>query len=196
MFRRIRHRPLVHLAFTGPALLLLAFALALLVPPSSAHAQELRGLEVETDPIAWALDGFSLHAATLVGPTRLNVGVFGIEIPTGFHGNDGWTSTMRGAGMKWDWVGDSSEGLFAGIDGGWMQTRYSLDDGGGREERDVFGLGLRGGYRYLLGSRGLYVSPWVSVSYNALGDQVAIGDATFDRSRIIVFPTLHIGWSF
>ncbi len=46
-------------------------------PTAHAHAQ----VEVEADPVAYALNGFSLHAAKVMGATRLSVGAFGIDVP-------------------------------------------------------------------------------------------------------------------
>jgi hypothetical protein len=171
-----------------------AAALAALILTAAAPAAAQ--VEVETDPMAWALGGHSLHVAKVVGPVRINAGTFGIEIPRAYHGNEGWQSSMKGAGVKLDWLGGDIDGLFAGVDGGWMRSTYTLDATGGTARRDVLGVGVRGGYRQPLGRRGLYVAPWVGVSYNIDGADVVVGGETFERSAITVFPTVHIGWRF
>jgi hypothetical protein len=136
--------------------------------PSRGAAQ----IEVEIDPIAYAFNGFSLHLAKVLGSARVNVGTFGIDVPGAFHGNDGWTETMRGAGVKVDYLGSRSDGFFVGVDGGYMRNRYALVGGGDgdAEVRDIVGVGIRGGYRLPLGGSGLYVAPWVGLSYNFNGD--------------------------
>jgi hypothetical protein len=173
--------------FTVGAALLLA-----LPSPSPVAAQ----VEVEVDPIAYALDGFSLHVAKVLGSVRVNVGTFGIEVPGAFHGNDGWRQTMRGAGLKVDYLGSRIDGFFLGLDGGYMRDRYSLTATGAAEARNVVGIGVRGGYRLPLGGRGLYVAPWMSVSYNFNGDPVTIDGQSFERSGVQLFPTVHVGWRF
>jgi hypothetical protein len=163
-----------------------------LASPGAALAQ----VEIEVDPIAYAFNGFSLHGAKVLGAFRVNVGTFGIDVPVAIHGNDGWHSTMRGAGVKVDYLGSRLDGLFVGVEGGYMRNRYVLEATGGSEQRSEIGGGVRGGYRYSVGSRGLYVAPWVGVSYSMNGAEVAIGEATFRRSPVTVFPTVHIGWRF
>jgi hypothetical protein len=177
----------------SPIALALALAAALAMTPTAhAHAQ----VEVEADPVAYALNGFSLHAAKVMGATRLSVGAFGIDVPRSFHGNEGWRSSMRGAGVKWDYLGQSIDGWFAGVDAGYMRMNYSLDSGGDAVKRNVIGAGVRAGYRFPLRQTGFYLSPWVGVSYNFDGDDVAVGTELFDRSAVTVFPTVHVGRRF
>lgn len=165
------------------------FALA---PTAEAHAQ----VELEADPIAYALNGFSLHAAKVLGATRLSVGTFGIDVPRSYHGNEGWSSSMRGAGVKWDYLGASIDGWFAGVDAGYMRMSYLLEVERETVKRHVIGAGVRGGYRLPLGRSGLYLSPWIGLSYNFDGDDVVVGSERFDRGGVTVFPTVHIGWRF
>jgi hypothetical protein len=171
------------------ALLGLVILLAL---PSVATSQ----VEVEVDPIAYAASGFSLHVAKVLGSVRLNVGTFGADVPSWFHGNEGWASTMRGAGVKLDHVGATSTGFFVGVEGGYMRMDYRLLSEGETVKRDVVGVGVRGGYRLPLGGRGLYMAPWVGVGYNFDGPAVEVGGEEFERSPISIFPTVHIGWRF
>lgn len=170
---------------------ILAAAL-LLLSPAPAKAQ----VEVEADPLAYALNGFSLHAAKVLGPGRVSVGTFGVDVPRAFHGNDGWDSTVRGATVKLDYLGASIDGFFVGVDGLYARTSYALSGDDARERRDGFGVGIRGGYRIPLGGRGLYVVPWVGVSYGFGGEEVVIDTETFERRALTVFPTVHVGWRF
>jgi hypothetical protein len=174
---------------TAPAPILFGL-LAALLAPSTAVAQ------VEVDPFAYALSGFSLHIAKVFDATRLSVGTFGIDVPEHFHGNDDWSSTMRGVGVKWDYLGLNPDGFFTGLDAGYMRMSYGLDESGAQEKRNVIGAGVRAGYRLPLGGHGFYLAPWLSMSYNFDGEEVAIGDAEFSRNPVTVFPTLHLGWRF
>lgn len=176
---------------TRTGLLTLVAALIMAVP-SSAAAQ----VEVEVDPFAYALNGFSLHVAKVFGSVRVNVGTFGIDVPRWLHGNDGWNETMRGAGVKFDYLGSRLDGFFAGVDGGYMRNRYELAAHDDREVRDVVGIGVRGGYRLPVGGSGLYVVPWVGLSYYFNGDDVNISGEAFERGSVGIFPTVHLGWRF
>jgi hypothetical protein len=51
-------------------MMLFALGLGLLATPATAQT------EIEVDPIAYALNGYSLHIARVLGSTRLDVGVF------------------------------------------------------------------------------------------------------------------------
>jgi hypothetical protein len=165
---------------------------ALMAGPTATAAQ----MEVEADPFAYALNGFSLHLASVQGSARVSIGTFGIDIPHFFHGNDGWSSSMRGAGLKLDYLGRRSDGVFAGVDGNYMRMSYSLDATPERSKRDEITLGLRGGYRLPIGGGGLYLAPWVGVGYTFGGGDVTIGDQLFEHRAINVFPTVHVGWRF
>lgn len=166
-------------------------ALSLLIP-KRAEAQ----VEVEADPIAYALNGFSLHVAKIVGSYRFNLGTFGIDVPRAFHGNDDWDATMRGAGIKVDHLGSGVNGFFVGADAGYMRMTYALDGDPRDVRRGEINAGVRTGYRLPIGRSGLYIAPWVGVSYNLKGGDVVLGDSRFEHGAVTVFPTVHVGWRF
>lgn len=151
-------------------------------------------VEVEADPIAYAANGFSLHVARVLGSARLSVGTFGADVPEWMHGNDDWSFSVRGAGVKMDYLGSRADGWFVGVDGGYMRMTYG--SGGESVKRDQVAAGMRGGYRLDIGRSGLYLAPWVGVSYGFGGGDVEIGDQRFDHSPITIFPTVHVGWRF
>jgi len=76
----------------------------------------------------------------------------------------------------------------------WKQGRVA--DGGIAIEQEIVGTDERGRAAPPLGLGGLYVVPWVSVSYNFDGDDVVIGGQEFTRSPVTIFPTVHLGWRF
>jgi hypothetical protein len=168
-----------------------ALAALALGSPRPAAAQ----VEIEADPIAYAASGYSLHVASVFGTLRLSVGAFGADIPQWLHGNDGWDMSMRGAGIKLDYLGSRLDGLFVGVEGGFMRLSYGLDDSATEKRNDV-SVGVRGGYRLAIGRSGLYVAPWVGVGYTPGGSDVVLGSERFDHSPITIFPTVHIGWRF
>lgn len=158
-------------------------------PPVAAQ------VEVEADPFAYALNGFSLHLAGIIDSYRFSVGTFGIDVPRFFHGEDEWTVVMRGVGAKLDFLGSSPHGLFAGADVGYMRMSYTLDDIAVTENRNEVNVGVRAGYRLSIGRSPFFLSPWVGAGYS-FGDDVKIGEHTFEKSRISIFPTVHVGFRF
>jgi hypothetical protein len=169
--------------------------LALTVLALSIQRPVAAQVEIEADPIAYAVNGYSLHLGYVAGRARLSVGAFGADIPEWLHGNDGWDMTMRGAGIKLDYLGSRLDGIFVGVESGLMRLSYRVGDSPARKRNEV-GVGVRGGYRLAIGRSGLYVVPWVGVGYTPGGRDVVIGDARFDHSAVTVFPTVHIGWRF
>ena len=64
-------------------------------------------------------------------------------------------------------------------------------------------LGIRGGYKFNLFKNnkllnGLYLTPWMGLSYNALAEnsEFELGDEIYSTNPLTVFPTFHLGWSF
>lgn len=184
-----RRRP-VRASGIGSALLGLLIANAW-GAPTPAAAQ----VEVETDPFAYALNGFSLHVAGIFGGYRGSIGTFGIDVPRFFHRNDDYSVVMRGVGIKWDYLGARSDGFFVGADAGYMRMSYTLDETRETEKRDQFTVGVRGGYRLQIGRSRLYLAPWIGVGFST-GQDVTIGGSTLEHSPLIVFPTVHVGWRF
>ncbi len=167
-------------------------ATALVWMPAAAQAQ----WEVEADPIAYLLKGFSGHLARQVahGAGRLQVGVFGVEVPEAWHGHDGVSQRARGVTAKADYFFRGHPGgLFVGADGAYTRTRYRHDATGSQVTTNGGSIGPRVGYRFNVGNR-LYITPWVSVSYLFNTEDVVLAGQRLEQKRYLVFPTVHIGW--
>jgi hypothetical protein len=163
--------------------------------PSRARAQ----MEIEVDPVAYALKGYSVHVGEVMGEkSRVQVGAFGYEIPKFYGGNDDFSRRGNGVTVKYDrFLGRRrTKGLFVGLDGNFTRTRYTLDATGEKTYRNDVTIGLRVGYRFEVGSH-LYVTPWFSCGYvfNP-GPPVVIDGQRFDRNSFGFFPTVHVGWRF
>lgn len=179
----ILKRSLIILVFTG-ILTMSSFSLA--------YPQ----VEIEADPLAYVLGGYSGHVAYVFDPLRASVGVYGIEVPQFFHGNEGWKVKSRGVTVKVDYLIPNMGGLFVGLDTGFQRSEYTLKSVNKTEERYQYGVGIRTGYRYFFGDTGFYVVPWFSVSYRFRADDVEINGERFELGRIQIFPTIHLGWQF
>jgi hypothetical protein len=162
--------------------------------PLAAHAQ----WEVEADPAAYALSGYSIHVGDpiLSGKSRLQFGAFAAETPEWVHGNSGWTEKSHGATFKFDYFPfHPLRGLFFGLDTSYARVRYTLQQTHEKTYQNVVGLGPRIGYRFDIG-RHFYVSPWVSVDYQFGAKDVVLSGKTFEQGKIAVFPAVHLGWRF
>lgn len=182
-----------------------AFAIAIAIASAGiAHADEADGTstipsrsglawDIEVDPIAYALDGHSFHIGIGWDHLRLDLGAFGLGLPEAVHGNEGFEASFRGFGAKLDvfpWA--SQRGAFFGVQAGVatitvrdMATSLSADD-------TTIDFSLRAGYRFELGSR-FFVSPWIGVGY-AKGEDIDVGDATWEHNPLVIFPTIHVGY--
>jgi hypothetical protein len=178
--------------YCRPFVVLGALTTFSLAAPARAAAQ----VEIEIDPLAYAFNGFSLHAAKVLGQVRVNVGTFGIDVPRFLHSNDDWDARMRGVGVKFDYLGQSIDGLFVGADAGYMRMKYSPEGDPRDVRRDEIGVGIRTGYRIPIGRSGLYAAPWAGLQYTFNGDDVIVDGRAFERRQLVVFPTVHIGWRF
>lgn len=154
-------------------------------------------IEVEADPIAYAVNGYSGHlAAFFTDRVRAQVGAFGADVPEWLHGNDGFDVRTRGVTVKVDrYLSDRGTGAFVGLDGDYSRVRYRHDESGDATSRNLYGLGPRIGYRFNLGDR-FFAVPWVSVRYVFNTSDVTLGGELLEESEFAVFPTVHIGFRF
>jgi hypothetical protein len=160
---------------------------------SSATAQAQ--WELEADPIAFGLSGYSAHVGYRVDWLRVDIGAFAADVPEAFHGNQGWTAHTNGIGAKFDLL-SPTRGPFAGLEANYVRTHYTLTSTGESTTRTGVAAGVRIGYRFPIGQSRLYIAPWLGVDY-AFGPLGAgIAGQSFEEHRISLFPTVHIGWRF
>ena len=151
--------------------------------------------EVESDPVAYILKGFSVHGTLVLPTSRFDFGAFGLEVPK-FVGNNGaFTHNLIGASVNWDYFGSRFTGLFGGV--GIAVTRNQIVHDVGEEEvnQTQFYIGPRIGFR-IGGENGFFISPWVGVYYVFGRKDVVVGKDRFHVSPIQIFPTIHVGFRF
>lgn len=154
--------------------------------------------EVEADPLAYIVNGFSAHVARNLGESRmrLQLGVFGADVPDWLHGEDDFDLRVRGVTMKVDYfLAERSRGLFIGMDADYSRLRYRLQETRVATQRNLLGVGPRAGYRLEIGQN-LYATAWVSVRYLFNADDVTVSDKRFSQDRYAIFPAVHVGWRF
>lgn len=165
---------------------------------ASTPAPLLAQWEAEADPLAYMVDGFSAHVARRVddGRIRVQLGVFGADVPEWLHGEDDFDLRVRGVTVKVDYFfAGRTSGPFIGLDADYTKLRYSLEGSPETVERNLTGFGPRFGYRFEIGEH-LYVTPWISVRYLFNAEDVVISGRQFSQDDYAVFPTVHLGWRF
>jgi hypothetical protein len=174
-----------------------------LVPHHELKAQnrEAVGLEIETDPLAYFLSGYSFHLAYTFSHIRTSMGVFGIEQPSFFLGNEALAVFSSGYDLKADYLFGNLKGFFFGAQMTYGKETIELKNGQAREENSGFTYGIRSGYRIMLGKkdkkfRGLYVVPWVALMHAPGAKPIQVGPEEYKPAAWIPFPTVHIGYRF
>ncbi|MEX0662371.1 MAG: hypothetical protein WEA58_02700 [Balneolaceae bacterium] len=178
---------------------ILNILILLLLFSSTTFAQSdiNQGFDIDVDPIAFALNGFSFHGGYITGAYRYDLGVFGLDIPEWLHGNENFSTSFVGAGWKVDrFLKGYADGFFAGIDGGISRLTVTHAATDTDKDRLQYMLGIRGGYRWHTGLGNLFVTPWLGLGYVLNAEDIEIEGDVFESSAFTPFPTIHIGWKF
>lgn len=181
-------------------------ALAILALSTSAARAEQIGvsmtsdprfhLDLEVDPTAYVFSGYSLHAGLGWKRVRLDLGAFGMDVPSFAQSNRDYDVSFSGFGAKLQYFAfGEQQGGFFGVDGGMI---WALAERTGLQmasrDRQV-SVGVNAGWRFTLADH-LYATPWLGVSY-AFGTQsTTLGGSTFEPARVNVFPAVHLGYRF
>ncbi len=157
-------------------------------PTSPVHA------DVELDPTAYVLGGYSLHVGLGWQRWRLDLGAYAMTIPEAIHGDPDFDVSFDGYGAKLQWFAFAEqEGLVLGIDGGVAKVLVQRK---GQKLADLdreYTIGANLGYRIGVVD-GFYVTPWIGVGYALSAKDVTLDEATFTASRWQVFPAVHLGY--
>src|SRR5690625_3613695 len=70
------------------------------ISSSQAQSSQDKRFDVEIDPIAYALNGFSVHGGYTTGPWRIDLGTIGLEYPDALNSSDAVEASFVGAGWK------------------------------------------------------------------------------------------------
>jgi hypothetical protein len=177
--------------------LLSSFVLVVVLALSTEAAASpgLRG-DVEIDPTAYALAGYSLHVGVAHGHLRFDLGNFAMALPQVVHGDDGFDVAFDGFGAKVQYFrrGDQ-RGWFAGVDGGVVRVRARRQGTDLAVTDRQVQLGVQAGYRFALPA-GFYASTWLGVGHAFSADDVTLAGATYEAMSLTVFPAVHLGYRF
>lgn len=150
--------------------------------------------DIEVDPTAYILNGFSLHAGLGWNAFRLDLGVFAMAVPDIVHGQDGFDQSFDGYGLKFQWFPfHEQSGVFAGADVG-MARSLVKRQGTQLAQRDrQASVGVNGGYRIEIVG-GLYATAWLGFGYALGAEDIVLDDKTFKPNPWTIFPAIHIGY--
>jgi hypothetical protein len=151
---------------------------------------------LESDPIAFALKGYSLHGGLESSGFRFQAGVFGAEVPKSLRDNKDFEVKQRGVGIKVDYYGRNPGGVFYGLEYGHTKKIFTLSSTNEKEERPANLIGIRTGYKYIINDR-FYLTPWISLKRNISSvSPVELSGQTYHDSAWQVFATIHLGVQF
>jgi hypothetical protein len=169
--------------------------LALLAIASPAAASPFHA-DAEVDPTAYALSGNSIHVGLGYDRFRLDLGNFALAVPRWVTGNDDYNVSFDGYGIKLQMFPLAEQrGLVVGVDAAYARvlaerrgTEMAVRDGQVQVGVDV-------GYRIPI-AHGFYATPWLGVSHAFSTRDVTLAGATFHPMSLVVFPAIHLGYSF
>ncbi|WPR77383.1 hypothetical protein [Algoriphagus sp. NG3] len=159
-------------------------------------------LEVESDPLAFVFNGYSLHTAITYSGFRTSLGVFAIETPDFLLQNDAFSVYTSGYDVKTDYLFGESSGFFTGIQLSYttdkIELKYSEENS---DKLRSLNIGFRAGYRFMFGKiennyKGFYISPWVALLYNPSAKTIWQDSQEYKQASWVPFPTIHLGWRF
>lgn len=156
--------------------------------------------EIETDPIAFALNGYSAHGIYLYKRIRFDFGVFGISQPESYTGNKGFDVNSVGVGLKVNYLLNRRENWFAGVGTGYGKNQILHRESNQRQNQQIISWGVHTGYRLYLFKKiekgKIYLTPWVSFDYNIPLNKVVFTQTTYKTNSFSIFPTIHLGYRF
>lgn len=159
-------------------------------PPSRVH------LDVEIDPTAYILRGYSLHVGIGWRRLRVDLGAYAMAMPEFMHGNPDFDVSFHGFGVKAQFFPLAEQrGLFVGVDTGLAMPLVQRRDTDLARRGLQVSVGAHIGWRFPI-IAGLYVTPWVGVSYSFNAEDVTLANRTYTNNPITVFPAVHIGYRF
>jgi hypothetical protein len=158
--------------------------------------------ELEVDPLAYLMKGYSVHAIFAPGHLRFDAGVYGLELPQGMRSNTGFSTRYGGYGLKVNYSFHGIKGLFVGVGGGYTTEEATHLESGTSAIGHTIGVGVQVGYRFFLMKdangqhRGLYLAPWIGLDRNFHVDEVHFDGLDYTQRDWQPFPTVHIGYRF
>lgn len=188
--------------YTLRSLIFLFSVLSLNCIQSGAYAQrKITGFELEADPLAYILKGYSLHAGITYGSFRTSMGTFAIQQPDMFSGNEAFSVYHSGFDLKTDYLFGRIAGWHSGLQISYAKEKVELKSD--PDQQVIWGLniGARVGYRWIFGNvatnyKGFYLNPWAALIYSPNAADIVAGKEKYKQKSFSIFPAVHVGWRF
>ncbi|HYP99885.1 MAG TPA: hypothetical protein VER96_14515 [Polyangiaceae bacterium] len=150
--------------------------------------------DLELDPTAYVLDGFSLHVGLGWDALRIDLGVFGLAVPEFVHRQRDFDVAFDGYGVKAQYFPFAKQrGLFVGVDAAYSRALIRLRGSELAARDNQLALGMNAGVRcYVAGD--FYITPWLGVGHSFGADDVSLGGKTFAANPLLIFPAVHLGY--
>jgi hypothetical protein len=150
--------------------------------------------DVEVDPTAYVLDGYSVHAGFGWNRVRVDLGAFAMHMPEAVHKQHDFNVGFDGFGLKLQYfLFTEQSGFFFGVDSGVARALVQLKNSQLAELDRQLTVGVNLGYRIDI-AEGFYATPWIGFSRAFGADDITLGDKTYDNNPWLVFPAVHIGY--
>jgi hypothetical protein len=153
-------------------------------------------LDLEADPTAFVLRGYSLHAGLGVRHFRLDLGGYAMDVPAFADSNRGFDASFRGAGAKLQlFLFGEEEGGFVGIDGSVNELHVETQGTRHSQSQLQVDAGVNFGWRFAL-PFGFYVTPWLGISHSLNARDLTVDGNSYHPSAFTFFPAIHLGYRF
>lgn len=178
--------------------IILITAITGLLAHNHLNAQEKdQQLDLSVDPLAFFLNGISLHGGYGQGPWHFDLEAFSLDVPASIHGNEGLTAGQQGLELKTDYYFQQSiEGPFVSAGGGVSELTVINDETDHSKGQLEYSLGFRAGYRWNTGLGKLYLTPLTGLEYTFNNQDVTVDGNTFENGPLQPYATVNIGWYF
>ncbi|WP_394183757.1 hypothetical protein [Marinomonas posidonica] len=158
-------------------------------------SHQAMAFDVEIDPLAYALSGHSVHFGFGQQNYRFDIGLFGLEMPEAFHGDENYDVKFEGFGVKLDYLFGNYAGWFVGVEANSSNVTYTRTSTKETATRTQISLGPRIGYRIMY-TQNITITPWLGIDLNLEHDDVILDGERFESDAVSFFPAVHLGWRF
>ncbi|MEO7049822.1 MAG: hypothetical protein ABI091_31245, partial [Ferruginibacter sp.] len=104
--------------------------------------QFTKTFELEVDPLAYVLNGYSVHGSYNYNHFKYDVGFYGIQVPTELDNNKNFTTKSIGFGLKVAYLFKYVNGFYIAFDGDFLQNDVTAKKTGEKDKGHNVGLGI------------------------------------------------------
>ncbi|MCK6599336.1 MAG: hypothetical protein L6Q37_13305 [Bdellovibrionaceae bacterium] len=162
---------------------------------------------LEVDPSTYAFEGYAGHARYQFSSSwEITLGTYGMTFPSMLNAlvlspSSSQTKIKIKSAYAFfidKYLSEKNNGFFVGVQ--LANQKYELSNSdfpGEKSEYDSTLVMPRFGYKYNLGSSGLYLLPWVGVGQvSTSNNNPKVGSQVYKLNSVIPFATLHLGYTF